>query len=223
MTTSQPASHLVVRSARLGALGFGIGFAVAWPIAAVLSRQAGGWDVTLLPSALLYACAGALGGAALAQGVESLHRSPLFPLAGALGCGLGFYAMGAFGSVWPGEYWVVGSLALDVAYTLLYAAVGALTGALLGVAQHELRRTALLTLAGALGFGLFYLFHYLVFLINRIGIVPGTSGDIWNDLVGVAIVAFVWGAVGGGLAGACLGIGNSWRAAARPVAHALHA
>jgi hypothetical protein len=37
------------------------------------------------------------------------------------------------------------------------------------------------------------------------------AGDSWHDLVGVAVVAFVWGAIGGGIAGACLGIGNGWK------------
>jgi hypothetical protein len=104
MTTSQLASHLVGRSALLGALGFGSGFALAWALGLGLSQQIHDDNSGRLLGSILFACAGAVGGAALALGSESKRSLPLLALAGAVGCGLGYYITETIVSVWIDEH-----------------------------------------------------------------------------------------------------------------------
>jgi uncharacterized membrane protein len=103
--------------------------------------------------------------------------------------------------------------------TLWWAAIGALTGAVLGLVQRDRRRVAWLALAGLLGFGLLWLVQYLLVFIPQIdGLVPGASSQIEHDSVVRAICGLVWGAIGGSLAGACLGLAQAWQPGTRPIA-----
>jgi hypothetical protein len=212
MTTLYSASNYRVwRSARLGALGFGFGFALAWSVVAAAGRQSHDDFAFRLLGTVAFAGAGALGGVALAWGHESKHRAALLALAGALGCGLGWFVTATIVSAWidePGSP-VNGFVAWEVVDTLQFAAIGALTGALLSLAPRDRRRTARLLLAGLLGFGLFFLSHNFVDRLSTL--VPGTRGEIWRDGIVMALGPLLWGGVGGAIGGACLGIGDAWR------------
>jgi hypothetical protein len=213
-TLTSASDYPVGRSARLGALGFGVGFALAWLVLGVASRQTQLISTVPQLGTVVFAGGSALGSAALAWGDASKRRSLLLALAGALGCGLGLYITTTIVSVWvdaPASP-VQGVLAWEVVDTLQYALIGAFTGALLGLAQRDLHRTARLALAGLLGFGLLYLSHYLLVFVRPMDqILPGVSGEIWHDSVVMAIGFFVWGGIGGAIGGACLGVGNAWR------------
>ena len=141
------------------------------------------------------------------------HRG-LVPLAGAMGCGLGFYITTTIVSVWidaPASP-VQGFLAWQVVHTIKYAAIGAFTGALLGLAQRDWRRTVGLVLAGLLGFGLLYLSSNLILVAGHWDtLVPGMSGEIWHDSIVMGIGDGLWFAVGGVIGGTCLGVANAWR------------
>jgi hypothetical protein len=204
----------VMRSAGLSALGFGLGLALTGLILGALTYQIHDFNTGRLLGSLAYACAGALGGAALAWVDVSKRRAPLLALAGAVGLSLGYYVTDTIVSVWvdvPASP-VQGFLAWQVVLTIQYAAIGAFTGALLGLAQRDRRRTVGLVLAGLLGFGLLYLSSNLFFMVGHVDtLVPGMSGEIWHDGIVMGIGEGLWGAVGGAISGACLGVANAWR------------
>jgi hypothetical protein len=209
MTIPQFVNRQVWRSAEWGAIGFGVGLALAGLVSGALSRQIHDFDTGRMLGTLLYALAGALGGATL--GLANKSKGHVYPLmlAGALGCGAGLFITTTIISIFVDEH-ISGYLAWEIALTIQFAAIGALTGASFGIVQREWKQTFWLTLAGALGFGLYYLASHLLFVIDPITrLIAGSSGEVLHDSTVLAIVWFAWGAMGGVISGACLGIANA--------------
>jgi MFS family permease len=211
MFTPEFARRRVVRSIVWGALGFGVGFALAGAVSGALSRQVHDFDTGRALGTVLYALAGAMGGATL--GWANKSKGTVYPLmlAGALGCGLGTFITSTIVSVYVDEH-ISGYLAWDIADTIQFAAIGALTGALLGIVQGSWRQTFWLTVAGMLGFGLYYWCNRLLFATYPFSrLIPGSMGEVWHDSIAAAITWSAWGATGGVISGACLGIANAMR------------
>jgi hypothetical protein len=212
MTISSFSDHRVLRSAGLGALGFGFGLTLAGLIGGAFFYQIYDFNIALGLGTALHTCAGALGGVALAWGNRWKPRA--LALAAAVGLGLGYFVTTTIVPVWIDEQ-VLGSLYFSMVFTVKYALIGALTGALLGLAQRDQSRTAWLVLAGIVGFGLLYWpsqFGMSVIFDPIWRLKPGASG---NDLTQASLLSAVRlcvsGAIMGAVAGACLGIGNAIR------------
>ena len=140
----------VMRFVIFGAVGFGIGWAVAGffnggfiAITAPMFPPGRGaqpppWWATLPPH-LSWFFAGACGGAALGLALRSSKRVAALALAGCLGFGVSFFL-----------FFI---LAFLFGFPLVSVGMGALGGILLGLALADWRGVVLLGLAGMVGFG----------------------------------------------------------------------
>jgi hypothetical protein len=213
MKTSHVARNPVLRSAALAALGFGFGLALSGLIGGALNYQIHDFNTGLLLGSILYAGAGALGGASLVWDSRSPRRALRLALAAAVGLGLGYFITTTIVSVWIDEH-VQGTLIWTFVFIVQYALIGALAGLLLGLVQPDRWRTVWLVLAGLIGFGLLYwpLQTGMSLFIDPIWRLLGGSNGIAElpplNMVGAAS-GFVSGALRGALLGACLGVGNS--------------
>jgi hypothetical protein len=164
----------IVEVALWGAGGFGVGGAiggVAW--------------VALDAPQLGFPILGAIGGASLGVALKDGKRAMLLALAGAIGIGIGFLT-GFFTvlTIWE---------PVHVEGLFLGAVGGSLGGAAFGLALRSWRKAGLLSLAGAVGFGVaVQAFWYMLR-----GLEPQV---LWG-----AITLAVWGIVGGAFLGAALG------------------
>ena len=203
-------SQQQIRSIQFGALGFGLGLslAVAAPIA--FRHQITSFSTSLAVGTALYALAGAIGGAML--GLAGGSRQPVWvlALAGGLGCGLGFLL-----TTYAITYFVYdrfsGGLVSTLAMTIQFGLVGASTGAWLGAAQRSWRPVAWLTVAGAVGFGLYYstLEGLDRLRLSIDAVVPRVMGEPTHDLITLTLAFAFWGALGGIVVGACLGLAHA--------------
>jgi hypothetical protein len=179
----------------LGAIGFGVGGAIAgacWPLT-VVTRGASG---------LLFLLSGAVGGASLGLALRDRGRTINLALLGILGFAVGgVVALGvavgfvpAFGSVSAsqdhGTRGAMGVLG------------GAVVGASLSLVFRDWERTLALTLAGAMGFG--------VGLIVGVFVLQGIFGvSFMVGIGGTVILCALTGTIGGASLGAALGYHES--------------
>ncbi|MCG8351398.1 MAG: hypothetical protein MI924_26820 [Chloroflexales bacterium] len=205
MTTA----HNLWRSVWRGALGFGLGLALAGLTLGALHRSIHDFDTGLMLGTLLYAFAGALGGAALGLAQQSEDQAHRCMLAGAIGCGLGMFIVSIIISAYV-DYNILGEFAWAIVNTIRLSVIGALTGASLGIAQKRWKPALWLSSAGALGFGLSYWASHLLFVVAPIiQLIPGARGEVVHDSIERAIFWCAWGAVGGIISGACLGMAHA--------------
>lgn len=153
----------IIRFVLLGAAGFGVGGALAGIFGAFVAIPV----------------VGAVGGAALGLALRDRRRLVVLALAGALGMFLGLLAVLTLGSFVNYSTVVIGPV------------FGAVLGASLGVAFLDARRVLILTLAGAVGFG--------------IGFPAGSFLDYLTDSFGRMPFIVVAGIIGGASLGAALG------------------
>jgi hypothetical protein len=142
----------MMRFVLLGAVGFGIGWAVAgffnsgfiaitvpmFPLGPGPRLEPPPWWISLMPY-LSWFFAGACGGAALGLALRSWKRVATLALAGTVGFGVGNF------------FFFV--LAFLFGFPLAGTGMGALGGLLLGLALADWRKVLLLGLAGMVGFG----------------------------------------------------------------------
>lgn len=176
----------IMRFVLLGALGFGIGGAIAaasWPLLVF----------TFGASALLFVLSGAAGGASLGLALEDRRRTVALALLGILGTLVG------------------GIVALVIAFLFLasdealYGVRGAMgifggaaVGASLGLAFRDWKRLLVLILAGAVGFGAGVI--VAVFVLRSV-----FGGDFMAGTAGTIVLYAITGIVGGASLGAALG------------------
>jgi predicted neutral ceramidase superfamily lipid hydrolase len=193
----------------LGAIGFGLGLALAGAIYGAVTFRVNDFNLNVLLGSLLFALAGAIGGALL--GVTRAVRASigLFTLAGAVALGLGYFLTVNLYSTYLSDALTTNSASI-IAYVLQFALIGALAGAFMGAVQRDGRQALTLAVAGAFGFGIGF------FLQDALGsrleepfssLVPGTLGDPTHDSLTLAIVFGLTFLVAGLIGGAGLGLG----------------
>ncbi len=116
----------------LGAVGFGIGWAIPAVVSAIIPEAFFEWT---------FFFSGAVGGALLGLALGDWKRVATLTLAGFLGFGVGFY------------FSMVAVLLLGLLPSI-EAGIGMVGGAALGLVFGDLKRVALLALAGFVGFGI---------------------------------------------------------------------
>jgi hypothetical protein len=188
----------VMRFVIFGAVGFGIGWAVAAffnsgfiALSAPMFSPGRGaepppWWISLMPY-LSWFIAGACGGAGLGLALRSWKRVAALALAGSVGFGVGNF------------FFFV--LAFLFGFPLAGTGMGALGGLLIGLALADWRKVLLLGLAGMVGFG----------VGEAIAAALGMSvlGTGWDQppllLVQYVLVLGMVGIIGGASLGAALG------------------
>jgi hypothetical protein len=157
----------LVRCSVLGAVGFGVGGAIA-----VLSM------LGPIPFPLSVLVGGAFGGASLGLALKDWRKVAILALLGALGL-----AVGVFATLTVASYVNYSSIPLG-------ALVGVVVGASLGVAFLDWRKVLGLAVVGAVGFGVGLLAGGLLRasfpIIRGVGSIPFT-GVIGGALLGVAL------------------------------------
>ena len=128
----------VMRFVILGAVGFGIGWVVAGLFATITALQ----TPSMLPY-FSYLLAGACGGAGLGLGLRSWKRVAALALMGAVGFGVGLFPL-----------FILGFIGLLPNWTSIAMGIGVVGGAALGLVFGDLKRLAILALAGLVGFGI---------------------------------------------------------------------
>lgn len=122
----------VLRFIVLGAVGFGIGWAIPAVVGAIIPEAFFAWT---------YFFSGAVGGAVLGLPLGDWKRVATLTLASFLGFGVGFY------------FSMVAVLLLGLLPNI-EAGIGMVGGAALGLVFEDLKRVALLALAGFASFGI---------------------------------------------------------------------
>jgi hypothetical protein len=176
----------IVKYALWGTSGFGVGGAIGGVV----------WVASDAPQ-LGFPIMGAVGGASLGAALKDGKRAVLLALAGAIGIGIGF--LGGFFTlltIWE---------PIRVEGLFLGVVGGSLGGASFGLSLRSWRKAGLLSLAGAVGFGV----AVQAFLDVLRGLEPQV---LWG-----AITLAIWGIVGGAFLGTALGylenrrsINQSW-------------
>jgi hypothetical protein len=205
-----PISKQQIRFAQFGAMGFGVGLALSGAVLGALNRQITNANTGLLLATVLYGLAGALGGAMLGWADGQRTRVLAFALAGAIGCGLGTFLTTVFVSGYV-ELRLTGYWPWLLVNTVRFAVAGGFTGVLLGAVQRDWRQITRLALAGAVGFGLYYLVPEALSFVVKLptDFVPGSMGEVTHDSVVAALLLAFGGAVGGAIGGTCLGIASA--------------
>ncbi|MBI3242854.1 MAG: hypothetical protein HYZ49_11225 [Chloroflexi bacterium] len=189
----------IIHSVLWGAIGFGVGFALVGAIFEAIYLNIPDFDAGLKIGALLYALAGGIGGALLGFASKSRNKIGLFSLAGALGCGLGYYGAFSFYSVYVEPRMALSNfLAFAIVDSMRYAIIGAFIGVSLGSIQKNWGQAAWLALAGAGGFGLGYL------TLISISYVIGPLREL--DIITLMIIFSISNAIIGICGGATLGL-----------------
>lgn len=124
----------VMRFVIFGAVGFGIG----WAVAGIFAVIAPMWSPYTS-----YFFAGACGGASLGAALKDWKRAATLALTGLVGFGLGTYLM-----------FILGFIGLLPGWTSIAMGTGLFGGAMLGLTFGDWKRVAALGLAGLVGFGI---------------------------------------------------------------------
>ena len=124
----------VMRFVVFGAVGFGIGWAVAGLFAIIAPM----WSPYTS-----YFFAGTCGGASLGLALKDWKRATALALTGLVGFGLGTYLM-----------FILGFIGLLPGWTSIAMGTGLFGGAMLGLTFGDWKRVAALGLAGLVGFGI---------------------------------------------------------------------
>ncbi|MFC1871273.1 hypothetical protein ACFLYF_02580 [Chloroflexota bacterium] len=173
----RPANINVLLFILLGIIGFGVGGAIGGAL----------WfafDAPYLGFPMLGAC----GGASLGLALRDRKRAGLLALGSAVGFGVG-YLVGFFIvlAIWEPAH---------VEGLFIGAVGGGIGGASLGLGLRDWRKTGLLALAGALGFGIVGQVTWNLF--------RGSDAAV----LGLSTKVFIWGVVGGAFLGAMSGYLN---------------
>lgn len=198
------------RSALWGALGFGVAFALAKTISV-------GW---LSASVILYALAGAIGGALFCVAGESRKHIRLFASIGALAFGIG-HLVASLMTIFLATNVSPDSAVVPFILVLLEpVTIGALVGILIGAVWNDWKRMKHLALASIVRFGLGRLAGLVLSLIVwGIGQAmdsyrSGLNGQISSWLVSmmsvmtITVASVVSGIVGGAVLGLNIGSGH---------------
>ncbi len=186
----------VMRFVVLGAVGFGIGGAIA---ASFMINPFAPSLLALLLFLLGLLVIGALGGASLGLAMKDRRKAVVVALSGAVGFGLGFFVafiglvftllLGGAYIHWPADFYVN--------YGFLTAVAGAVGGVALGAALRNRRSILALALAGFVGFG-------IGDMLGLPGIVEVLQGLLTGERYNPGLFA-ITGAIGGASLGAALG------------------
>lgn len=175
------------QGASLGALGFGLGFALLILLRALADPANNtilvNFGSTWIRETLLFMLIGALGSAAIGSGSRSFLLLKRFVIAGTLGSGLA----GSLGTLFLYLYYRFGvngafdqAPLLNILATLSVSILlGALTGAALGLAQGIRQQAARLARVGAVGFGTAYLFGQATFASMRVFWANTLYSELW--------------------------------------------
>ena len=198
----------MVRTTLYGALGFGVGLALAGAILGANSFNLSEFDTSVTVGAMLFALAGALGGALL--GLAARMRIRLIPvsIASAVALGTGYFLLTSLYSIYL-EPVVSGEMMVTAAFVVQFGLIGGFAGALMGAALRDRGQMVRLGLAGATGFGLgFLLQDYVSTWINEpvSGLAPGTLGDPTHDSMSLGFIFGTSFGIAGIVAGAVLGM-----------------
>jgi hypothetical protein len=199
------------QGASLGALGFGMGFTLLILLRAladpanntILVNFGSTWPY----ETLLFMLIGALGGGLIGAGSRSFLLMKRFVIAGTLGSGLG----GSLGTLFLYLYYRFGmngaihqAPLLNILATLSVSILlGALTGAALGFAQGIQQQVARLARAGAVGFGIAYLFGQATFASMRIFWADTVYSELW--FIPLTLNTMFIGIIGGAILGWVVG------------------
>lgn len=199
------------QGASLGALGFGLGFALLILLRALAdpanSTILVNFGLTWPYETLLFMLIGALGGGLIGAGSRSFLLMKRFIIAGTLGSGLG----GSLGTLFLYLYYRFGmngaihqAPLLNILATLSVSTLlGALTGAALGWAQGIQQQAARLARAGAVGFGIAYLFGQATFASMRIFWANTVYSELW--FIPLTLNTMFIGIIGGAVLGWAMG------------------
>jgi hypothetical protein len=197
------------RASLLGALGFGMGFALLILLRglidpandAAFNNLGSAW----LRETFLFATMGVLGGALIGFSGRSTRMSMRLALAGGLGCCIGgslgtlflywFYLLG-----FPG--WMAETTPAWLNYLphiIASMIIGAFTGAALGVSQGDRQQTVRLTRAGAIGFAVAYIPGEIVFYFAHIFWMNTQFSQFWA--IPLAFTAMFNGLIAGAVLG----------------------
>jgi hypothetical protein len=199
------------QGASLGALGFGLGFALLILLRALADPANNtilvNFGSTWPRETLLFMLIGALGSAAIGAGSRSFLLMKRFVIAGTLGSGLG----GSLGTLFLYLYYRFGmngaihqAPLLNILATLSVSIfLGALTGAALGLAQGIRQQVARLARVGAVGFGIAYLFGQATFASMRIVWADTLYSELW--FIPLTLNTMFIGIIGGAILGWAMG------------------
>lgn len=198
------------QGASLGALGFGLGFALLILLRA-LADPANNIAFTNFPSAwlretLLFLLIGAISGALMGAGSRSFLLMKRFMIAGTLGSGLG----GCLGTLFLHLYYFgfTGEFndAQQSGFLIQWAVsmfIGLLIGAAFGLAQGAGRQAIRLGISGAVAFGVSYPIGNLVFGLARafwrqtqfaqLWFIPLTFSTMVDGMIAGAILGWAMG------------------------------
>jgi len=206
----QPAAFNPKNTALLGALGFGLGFALQILLRALIDPGnhtiLANFGITWLRETLLFMLIGALGGALIGVSSRSTRLIRRFTLAGTLGCGLA----GSLGTLVLYLYYRFGVSSFDQApllnnlmVGLVSSFIGALTGAILGIVRGDRQQSVRLAWVGALGFGASFQIGNVVFGPAHIFWMQTLFSQYW--VIPLALSAMVDGLIGGAILGWAMG------------------
>lgn len=199
------------QGASLGALGFGLGFALLILLRALADPANNtilvNFGSTWIRETLLFMLIGALGSAAIGAGSRSFLLLKRFVIAGTLGSGLA----GSLGTLFLYLYYRFGmngafdqAPLLNILATLSVSIfLGALTGAALGWAQGIRQQAVRLARVGAVGFGIAYLFGEATFAPMRIFWANTLYSELW--FIPLTLNTMFIGVIGGAILGWAMG------------------
>lgn len=199
------------QGASLGALGFGLGFALLILLRALIDPANNtilvNFGPTWIRETLLFMLIGALGGAAIGAGSRSFLLLKRFVIAGILGSGLAgslgtlflylYYRFGVNGAFDQGP--LINTLVV-LTFTLFF---GTLTGSALGWAKGTQKQVARLSRAGATGFAIAYLFGQATFASMRIFWANTVYSELW--FIPLTLNTMFVGLIGGAILGWAMG------------------
>lgn len=186
----------VMRFVALGAVGFGIGGAIAASL--VIDPFAPSLHALLL-FLLGLLIIGTLGGGSLGLGLKDWRKAALLALGGAVGFGFGFFValIGLIIALSLGGPYIHWPASFYIEYGLLGAFTGAVGGAVLGIALRNRRSILILALAGFVGFG-------IGDMVGLPGIVEALQDLLAGERYNPGLFAITQ-AIGGASLGAALG------------------
>lgn len=200
-------------TAMLGALGFGLGYALLIVLRTIIDPYnhtiLHNFGVTWVRETLLFMLIGALGGAFIGTGNQATRQIGRFALAGTLGSGMG----GCLGTLLLFLYYHFGvngdfdrAPLLNLAVTWIgVMLIGSLTGCALGIAQNSKKQAFRLACAGAIGFGVSFIISELIFIPARAALFQTEFFQYWAILLTFSTL------IAGAIGGAILGWAMDWK------------